>query len=570
MFNRFFKRKYRDYEIAPDEIFLQSANISDLDTQQFEGVIEKPISQKTLVFLASIFVIILCVFFGRLLFLQIIQGDSFLAQSENNRLRSIPIFAERGVIYDVNENEIAWNKESNNETSPFLYRAYTELSGHGHVLGYVNYPQTDSSGNYWRFDISGQAGIEKKYDDILAGVNGAELTEVDALGNLLSDNVIRDSENGTNISTTIDTYIQHYLYEGIKSQAEEFGFQGGAGSVMDIQTGELLAFTSYPEFDPYTLAAGSDVEKIERFFNDPNKPFLNRVLSGVYSPGSIVKPFLGLAALNENLIDANTQIMSTGRIEIPNRFNPSNSSIFRDWRNEGHGITDIKHAIADSVNTFFYAIGGGWQDQQGLGITNIEKYIRAFDISEKTNIDFGNESIGTIPSPKWKEQTFTDGTWRLGDTYITSIGQFGFQVTPIQMTRATAALANNGILLEPLLVTGEPKSEKVFIDIKIQDYQLIRDAMRDTVTKGTAKIIDVPYINMAAKTGTAQVGVDNEFYNSWVIGFFPAEEPRYAYSIVMERAETDAGGSAGRAMRIFMDSVQEHYPEFWLQLQNGD
>jgi penicillin-binding protein 2 len=560
---KWFKRKYTDYEILPDEIFLDRANISDLDKQQFEGVIEKPIAQKTLKFLGSFFVFCLLFFAGQLVYLQIVEGGSYLERSENNRLRSIPIFAERGVIYDRNGEEIAWNSEGKES---YLYRAYTERSGHGHLLGYVNYPEKDSNGNYWRKEIRGQAGIEKKYDEFLSGTNGAELFEVNALGSSLSSNLISESQNGENLTTTIDTYIQHYLYDAIENQAQDSSFVGGAGSIMDISTGELLAFTSYPEFDPYTLAEGKDVEAINGFFTDPQKPFLNRVVSGLYSPGSTIKPFLGLAALNENLIDENTTIFSSGRIEIPNRFNPSNSSIFRDWRREGHGLSDIRFAIADSVNTFFYAIGGGFQDQKGLGIERIEKYMRAFAIAEKTGIDFGNEAIGTIPNPDWKERIFSDGTWRLGDTYITSIGQFGFQVTPLQMTRAVAALANNGTLLTPTLITKEAQLQSVDIPISNNNYQIIQSAMRDTVTKGTARNINFPYIEIAAKTGTAQVGMDNEFYNSWIIGFFPYENPQYAFSIVMERAPKDNEGSASRAMRTFIENVQENYPEFWESL----
>ena len=560
---KWFKRKYTDYEILPDEIFLDKANVSGLDKQQFEGVIEKPIAQKTLQFVGGFFALCLLFFVGQLIYLQIIEGSSYLERSENNRLRSIPIFAERGVIYDRNNNEIAWNSEGDES---YLYRAYTKRSGHGHLLGYVNYPETDSNGNYWRTQIGGQAGIEKKYNELLAGTNGAELFEVDALGSSLSNNLISEPQNGENLTTTIDTYVQHYLYDAIEKQALESNFVGGAGSIMNIDTGELLAFTSYPEFDPYTLADGQDVEAINGFFTDPQKPFLNRVISGLYSPGSTVKPFLGLAALNENLIDENTTIFSSGRIEIPNRFNPSNSSIFRDWRREGHGLTDIRFAIADSVNTFFYAIGGGFQDQQGLGIERIEKYMRAFAIAERTGIDFGNESIGTIPNPDWKDRIFSDGTWRLGDTYITSIGQFGFQVTPLQMTRAVAALANNGKLLTPALIPKDIQEIPVDIPIDIGDYQIIHAAMRDTVTDGTARNINFPYVEMAAKTGTAQVGINNEFYNSWVIGFFPYQNPQYAFSIVMERAPGDNEGSASRAMRTFIENVQENYPEFWESL----
>lgn len=559
------KRKYRDYEINPDEIFIDDVNVSNLDKQQFEGVIEKPINRKTLMLLGGFFIAIFIVFFGRLIFLQVVEGQTFLDRSENNRLRNIPLFAERGVIYDRNNVEIAWNSEGENEEA-YSLRSYTTLSGHGHLLGYVNYPQKDSNGNYWRTSIEGLAGIEKKYNEQLSGSNGAKLIEVDALGKEISNNTISSPEAGDNIVTTVDSRIQHALYEAIKSQAEVSGFQGGAGSIMDIETGELIAFTSYPEFDPYTLASGQDIEAIQGFFNDPQKPFLNRVLSGLYSPGSIVKPFLGLAALNEGLITEDTTIMSTGRIEIPNIYNPGQSSVFVDWRPEGHGVTDIRHAIADSVNTFFYAIGGGYKNQQGLGISRINTYVQTFGIAEKTGIDFGVESIGTIPNPEWKEQIFSDGTWRLGDTYNTSIGQFGFQVTPIQMTRATAALANNGMLLTPLLVKAPPLKESIEEEITLRNYAIIRDAMRETVTKGTAASVNVPYVNIAAKTGTAQVGVDNEFYNSWIIGFFPYEKPRYAFSVVMERAPEDNVGSGGRAMRTFMDSIEQNYPEFWDEL----
>ena len=255
--------------------------------------------------------------------------------------------------------------------------------------------------------------------------------------------------------------------------------------------------------------------------------------------------------------------MSTGRIEVPNPYDPSNPAVYRDWRREGHGITDIRHAIADSVNTFFYAIGGGWRDQEGLGISRIDDYIADFGIAQKTGIDFGDESVGTIPSPEWKADTFEDGTWRLGDTYITSIGQFGFQVTPIQMTRSIAAIANNGLLVTPRLVAGATIVEPIEHAIDPADYELIRLALRDTVTKGIANIVNDTNVSIAAKTGTAQVGVNNEFYNSWVVGFFPYDEPVYSFSIVMERGPSGGDGSAGRAMRTFINSVTEHYPEFW-------
>ncbi|MCD5389925.1 MAG: hypothetical protein LR005_00835 [Candidatus Pacebacteria bacterium] len=567
MFNFRRKRRYRDYDINPDEIFIDTLNVSNMNRQQFEGVIEKPISSKSIFFTGAFFVVVAIIFSVKLFSLQIIQGENFAKKSESNLLREKPIFAERGIIYDRNDIELAWNEKKSSEKD-FLDRAYIKKEGFGHILGYVNYPQKDNDGNYWRTKIEGQAGLEKKYNDMLNGKNGSLLFEVDALGNVISENNIKSTKSGENIKITLDSKIQNEMYLAIKGQAEENGFNAGAGGIMNIHTGELLSFVSYPEYDPYTLAEGKDREKIKGFFSDPQKPFLNRFTAGLYSPGSTIKPFLALAALNENLITKNTKILSVGKIEIPNKYNPSNSSIFKDWRRGGHGSTDVTFSIADSVNTFFYAIGGGYKDQKGLGITKIEDYLRTFGIAERTGIDFGQEVTGTIPNPEWKARTYKDSTWRLGDTYITSIGQFGTQVSPIQMLRATSAIANNGTLHEPILISENSMNISVSKEISNEHYNLVRKGMRDTVTKGTAQNINVDFMGFAAKTGTAQVGVNNEFYNSWIIGYFPSEKPQYAYTIVMEKGNKDKSGSASNVMKNFIHSVQENYPEFWFDFKN--
>lgn len=561
MFKR--KKRYKDYGINPDEIFMDTVNVSNLNTQQFEGVAEKPIRKRTL-FVFSFFILaIFILFISRVYYLQVVKGSEYTILAENNTLRTEPLFSERGIIYDRHGAELAWNKEGTQSDQDFLFRRYTDLPGIGHVLGYVKYPQTDEKGFYWRTEISGQAGLESTYNDELRGVNGSKLIEVDALGNIISENKTVSPLGGVNIHTTIDAQLQSLMYTSIKEIAETKEFNAGAGVIMDIQTGELLSFTSYPEFDPYTLAEGDNGDLIRSFFNDSRKPFLNRITKGLYSPGSIVKPFLALAALNEDLITKNTSIISTGRIEIPNKYNPDKPSIFRDWRREGHGYSDVRFAIADSVNTFFYAIGGGYKNQKGLGIAGIEKYIREFGISELTGIKFGGEVTGTIPTPEWKERIFDDGTWRLGDTYNTSIGQFGFQVTPIQITRAMAALANMGQLVTPILVQQDPEIISVQSDISQEDYKTVHAGMRDTVLRGTAGNLNVEYVDIALKTGTAQVGRNNEFYNSWAAGFFPYKEPRYSFVIVMERAPETSTGSASQAMKLFMDRVELEYSEFW-------
>jgi penicillin-binding protein 2 len=563
MRNRWFKRRQRDYQINPDEIFLDTANVSGLDQQQFEGVFEKPLNKNALVVTIIFLVAVLMLFTGRLVSLQILQGEHYFAVSENNRLRHIPVFAKRGVVYDRNNVELAWNGEPN-EDSRYTIRNYIKDPGYAHLLGYVNYPKKDARGYYWREGIVGQTGVEKEYQDILAGRDGAILVEADALGNVITENTMQIPVSGENITLSIDSRLQSAMFRAIESQAKASEFQGGAALVMDVDSGELLVMTNYPEFDSAIMSDGSDREAIQGFFQNQNKPFLNRSLLGVYSPGSTIKPFVALGALSEGVINASTRIFSSGKIEVPNPYNPEQSAIFRDWREEGHGSTDVRHAIADSVNTFFYLITGGNQRWDGIGIAGIEKYTRLFDLSEKTGIEFGDEAEGTIPNPTWKKKLFNDN-WRLGDTYITSIGQFGFQVTPIQMVRGIAGLANGGNLPIPKIIKSEGmhESEHVQEEIPREYYDLVRAGMRDTVTKGTAQNLNVPYVDVAVKTGTAQVGVDNEFYHSWVVGFMPYEEPQYSFAIVLERAPEDQEGSASRAMRTFLDDIYNNYPEFF-------
>jgi penicillin-binding protein 2 len=159
--------------------------------------------------------------------------------------------------------------------------------------------------------------------------------------------------------------------------------------------------------------------------------------------------------------------------------------------------------------------------------------------------------------------------WRLGDTYITSIGQFGFQVSPIQMLRSVSAIANSGVLYQPILIKQKAIQKRIDKNIPKEYYKIIREAMRDTVTKGTAQNINVDFMDFAAKTGTAQVGVHNEFYNSWIIGFFPAKKPKYAFVVTMEKGKKGSHGAASKAMSDFIHSVQEQYPEFWESIKNG-
>jgi penicillin-binding protein 2 len=233
-----------------------------------------------------------------------------------------------------------------------------------------------------------------------------------------------------------------------------------------------------------------------------------------------VKPFFALAALEEQIISPQKEIESTGSLKLANPYRPGEFSVFNDWK--AHGWTDMRKAIAVSSDVYFYQIGGGFTGQQGLGIERIDKYSKMFGFSTVIENSFFTGKKGNIPTPEWKKETFGGDIWRVGDTYNTSIGQYGFQVTPIQAVRAVAALANGGKLLEPTIQLEDKAAIGRATTVSVQNpeyYKVIREGMRMTVTDGTAQSINVPYVNVAAKTGTAQVGTRNQYINSWVVGF---------------------------------------------------
>ena len=571
-FKIFRKNKIKKTFVETDEIFLDSKNLQNFDRQQFEGRIEKPIPRKTIQFLGVFLLLITIIFAVRLVYLQIENGDSYRKRSENNLLKKINIFTERGIIYDRNKKELAWNKtarpkeefgaEGKTEDS-FLYtRTYTS-PGFSHVLGYVSYPTKDNTGNYWQDEFKGIDGLEKEYNDKIKGKNGSKMIEIDARGFTHSENIINSPEKGSDLITSIDSKIQKELFALIKNLADNNNFTGGAGIIMDVQNGEIIASTSFPEYDSEILSLGKDASKINGYVVDGRKPFLDRTVSGLYTPGSIVKPFFGLGALVEGVIDPYKKILSTGSISIPNPYDKTKETVFKDWR--VNGWTNMAEALAVSSDIYFYEIGGGFEDQKGMGIANIEKYAELFGFGSKTGVDLPDETQGVIPSPEWKALTFKGDAWRVGDTYNTAIGQYGFQVTPLEMVRAVGAIANNGKLLTPHFILGDTQKEKDFSMINLQKeyYEVIHEGMRQAVTSGTATSLNVPYVQVAVKTGTAQIGVAKNKVNSSVIGFLPYENPKYAFTIIMEAGPTNNSVNASTVMRQLLDWMSINTPEYF-------
>ena len=396
---------------------MDSKNISGFDTSQFEGRLEKPIGKKTFIYTGALIGFLGLFFVSRIFYLQVFEGEKFTARSERNSFKKENITPLRGAIYDRAGTVLVWNGEEG--------RMYADIPGLGHILGYTGLPSKEDFKK--KPDISsenmvGKDGIEEKYEELLGGNSGIKLTERDSQGNTVSESVQFVPQNGQNLTLTIDSKVQSYLYAAMESVVKERDFEGGAAVVLDVSSGNILAMTSVPEYSSKVLSEGGPEDLINGYINNKNKPFINRAISGLYAPGSVVKPFVALAALSEGIISPEKKIFSAGQISIPNPFFPDKKTIFKDWK--AHGWVDMRQALAVSSDVYFYEIGGGFEDVKGLGINKIYEYAKKFGLGEKTGIDLLGEAEGTVPSPAVKEKNNpADPLWRVGDTYISAIGQ---------------------------------------------------------------------------------------------------------------------------------------------------
>lgn len=563
LLRRFFRRTYHSDFFDPDAVLLDASNIPRFDTHQLEGRLVQPVSVRSFVLFAFVIIFVLTVFAYKAFMLQVVHGAEYAALSEKNRHDERIVFAQRGVLYDRYERELAWNEPlalQEDGTGGYSRRVYIDSFGFGHLLGFVTYPAKDQYGNWWRTEYEAKAGVEERFNDRLRGENGVRLLDTDARGNVKEGSTTRAPKDGENITLSIDAALQEKLSESIANGVRVSGFVGGAGAIIDVHTGELLAFTSVPEYSSQILSDGSDRKTIASYSTNNQKPFLNRMLSGEYAPGSIIKPFMALAALEEGIITPQQEILSTGALVVPNPYNPDLPTVFRDWK--AHGWVNMYEAIANSSDVYFYEVGGGFGTQEGLGIARIDAYARKFGFGEITGFDARYESLGNIPTPEWKEEVFgEDDPWRIGNTYHTSIGQFGFLATPIQAVRFAAVLANGGTLLEPHIEKGQTPV-RVHNNFNSSNVDVIHEGMRMGVQNGTVASLNVPGIELAGKTGTAEVGTRNQYMNSWVIGFWPYDHPRFAFAVVLEKARAGTMMGAAPSVRPFFEWLVAEYPEY--------
>lgn len=536
-----------DPEIAPDEIFPDALSAPAFDQARFEGRLERPLPFRTFASLFAALALLLAGLTVRAWHLQVAQGAAYAAESSRNSLDATTLFAPRGVITDVNGVVLAENSEASEGR---IERRYPVSSAH-HLVGYVSYPKRDAQGVYYDTKITGLAGIEAEYDALLSGENGKLLIETDALGRVRSSGSVVPARQGESFRLSIDAELQRHFHAALAGIAARERFIAGGGAILDVRTGAVRALVSYPSYDSNVMASGSPAALIERYNANVGRPFIDHAVQGAYAPGSIVKPFIAAGALTDGLITSATVVNDPGFLTLPNPYNPGKDFVFKGWR--ALGAMDVRSAIAWSSDIFFYVLGGGFKNQKGLGIDRLEYWYRQFGLGSPTGIDLPDEASGLIPNPGWKQKTFGE-PWYLGDTYFTAIGQYSMQVTPIQMARATAALVNGGKLFTPTLVADAAPSY-TSVPVAPEALSVVREGMRKTVTEALAKVVDLPYVAVAAKTGTAEVGARNQYDNSWLIGFFPYENPQYAFAVVLERGPIGTGERAVHVMRDFFESL---------------
>lgn len=435
-----------------------------------------------------------------------------------------------------------------------------------HLLGYtgkINDKELAALGSdYSLIDYVGKAGLEYSWEKELKGKAGSKNIEVDALGR--QKKIINEvaAVDGSNLQLSLDFDLQEKAEEVAQSYISKAGLKRASVIIMNPNNGEILAMVSLPAYDNNLFAKGISQEDYSKFLNDPDRPLFNRSVSGEFPPGSTIKPTFAAGALQEKIIDGTTSFLSNGGLRIGQWF-------FPDWKAGGHGQTNVRKAIAESVNTFFYIVGGGYNNFKGLGVEGLAKYARLFGLGEVTGVDLPGERAGFVPSAAWKEKTKNE-TWYIGDTYHFAIGQGDALVTPLQVANYTSAIANGGTLYKPHLVskilnTDNQVVKQVIPEVIRSDFidadnlQIVREGMRQTITAGSARSLSVVPVAVAGKTGTAQWST-KKGPHAWFIGFAPYEKPTIAITVLVEEGVEGSTIAAPIARDILQWYFTVHAP----------
>lgn len=454
------------------------------------------------------------------------------------------------------------------EVQAKLFRQYPMAESASNVIGYIGrispkdaeiIDEREDAANYIGTKYIGKEGIEKKYQQELLGTTGFEQVEVSAAGRAIRTLSRTPAQAGKNLILSLDLELQKRI-EGW------YGNRRGALVAIEPATGDVLAFVSKPNYDPNLFVDGIDVESWKELNESPDKPLINRPLTGLYPPGSTYKPFMALAALETKKRTPEQAIFDPGHFYFGNHK-------FRDDKVGGHGMVDMYKSIVQSCDTYYYLLAND------MGVEMIHDFMKPFGFGQLTGIDLEGEKRGLLPNQEWKRQAFKkpeQKKWIAGETISLGIGQGYNAFTILQLAHATATLANNGVVMKPHLVksiedprTGKReltvRSESYKIALKQENIEVIKHALMGVNKEGTSAraFIGTPY-STAGKTGTAQLFQikQGETYNAsrvqerlrdhaLYMAFAPADNPRIAIAMIVENGGFGAAAAAPIARKAF-------------------
>ncbi|HEY4475005.1 MAG TPA: penicillin-binding transpeptidase domain-containing protein, partial [Candidatus Paceibacterota bacterium] len=384
----------------------------------------------------------------------------------------------------------------------------------------------------------------------------------------------KDSIQGKNLVLNIDYDLQKKLFNELYGVLVSSGLSRGAAVVQNPQNGAVLAMVSFPTFDNNLFVKGLSDSQFKNLFENSTKPLFNRVISGQYNPGSTIKPFIGMTALQEGIITPNDTIRDCVSLVVPNPFDRNSPYVFKNWRQD-YGLFNLRRAIAQSCNVFFFTVGGGppagGGKISGLGAEKIGKYLTDGLANVKLGVDLPGEEHGFVPSPDWKLQTRGEN-WYQGDTYNISVGQGDLLVTPLWLNSYVSAIANGGTIYKPMVaqrvVDDKNNDLKVFKEEALKKLPFrddiikeMKSDMEETVISGTAGILKDLSVRSGAKTGTAEV-VKGKSINSLFTAFAPFDNPEINITVLIEGSVSNQGlaiRTAHNVLKWYFDEYQ-HTP----------
>ena len=446
---------------------------------------------------------------------------------------------------------------------PNTKRYYIDGQQFSQVTGYIGKVNKEDLQDdyYFSTDTIGRLGMEAQYEEVLRGEHGriffspdSKTIEDPQSGTDRDKDLSRDAVQGKNLVLNIDYDLQKKLYNELHGVLSSAGLSRGAAIIQNPQNGAVLAMVSFPSFDNNLFVKGLSDNQFKNLFESKTKPLFNRVIGGLYNPGSTIKPFMGMTALQEGIITPQDTIRDCVSLVVPNPSDKNSPYIFKNWRQD-YGLFNLRRAIAQSCNIFFFTVGGGFGNITGLGAEKIAKYLSDGLANIKLGIDLPGEENGFVPTPDWKLKTRGEN-WYQGDTYNISIGQGDLLVTPLWLNSYVSAISlagqdNVGTIYKPMVaqrITDEKNDDlEVFKEQPITKLPFRDDVilemkkdMEETVISGTAGLLkDLP-VRAGAKTGTAEV-VKGKSINSLFTAFAPFDHPELNITVLIEGSASNQG-----------------------------